>query len=108
MSIDRMSVRLHEPGSRSIQQGVWFMKTFAFSVSIAAGTILAALLLAGTPASAVEYPWCLRSAGFASSGKRCDFSTLEQCQAVYAYSNGWCERNSRFVGQEQPVPQRGR
>jgi hypothetical protein len=84
------------------------MKTLTISSALAAGLTFAAVLLPGAPATAAEYPWCLRTAGFAGSDPKCRYATFEQCQSASAFSQGWCERNARFAGQEQQVRQPSR
>lgn len=82
------------------------MKTFALSSFFAIAFALASL--PGAPAIAAEYPWCLRSSGEASGGPRCRYATFEQCQAAYAYVNGWCERNARAAVEDAQARKRGR
>ncbi len=49
----------------------------------------------GTPAGAVEYPWC---ANFADgAGANCGFTTYEQCMATARGSGGYCAENPMYT-----------
>lgn len=84
------------------------MKTLTRSSLVAAGLAVAAVLLTGATEVAAEGAWCLRRSGESAGAPRCSYATLEQCQAVYAYTNGWCEQNARVVWQNVQARQRTR
>jgi hypothetical protein len=78
------------------------MKTLMLSLS--ASVLLAGAMVSFTSAPAVavyDYPWCARSSAGQGGGPSCRYSTYEQCYASTVQSNGWCEKNSRVVWQEQ-------
>jgi hypothetical protein len=59
---------------------------FALGFALAAGS--------GTPAGAVEYPWC---ANFADgAGTNCGFTTYEQCMLTARGTGGYCAENSFY------------
>jgi hypothetical protein len=84
------------------------MKTFMLSFAVVSAFAFAAALPTSLPAAAAEYAWCLRTAGFAGSDPKCRYATFEQCQSASAFSQGWCERNSRVVSEDMQANQRGR
>ncbi len=63
---------------------------------------LAAMAGAGqlvTPASAeISYPYCRGVCGGEGSEKRCDFTTLQQCQATASGLGGSCYQNPFYSG----------
>jgi hypothetical protein len=58
---------------------------------------LAGLMMIGlSPAHAVEYPYCMTHVeGWSGVIERCDFMTMEQCQASAGGLNGSCAPNRR-------------
>ena len=74
----------------------------------AAGTAM----IAGSPAAAYDYPWCVAGGQLGAGGGDCNYQTLAQCQASASGRwNVYCTENIRFVfarqraAQEQAVPQ---
>jgi hypothetical protein len=49
----------------------------------------------GTPAGAIEYPWCAHYAGEAG-GTNCGFVSRLQCQATISGVGGVCENNPLY------------
>jgi hypothetical protein len=65
------------------------MRQLLFLTAILAGTGLA-----GTPAAAIEYPWC---ANFADgAGANCGFTSYEQCMLTARGTGGYCAENSFY------------
>ena len=55
------------------------------------------LVVSQGPAKAVEYPYCMTFAdGWAGSVERCEYSTMQQCQASTGGLNGSCAPNWRL------------
>jgi hypothetical protein len=75
-------------------------------LSLAAGAVVAAGVLAGSPARAqVDYPWCaITSLNLGTPV--CDYATLEQCRASIVGGGGFCQPNGRVAPQAQ-MPRRG-
>jgi hypothetical protein len=83
------------------------MKKFSLSFPVVAGLVLAAIALTSVPAAADHSQWCLRAAGESGGFPRCRYATFEQCQSAAAFSQGWCERNSRAASEDMLAKQRG-
>jgi len=65
----------------------------------------AAVMLAGTPAKAQNYPWCAEYAGFGSPN--CGYTTYAQCMASLLGNGGVCSQNTQYTPLAAP-PRRGR
>ena len=56
---------------------------------------LACAAAPGTPAEAVEYPWC---ANFADgAGANCGFMTYEECMLTARGTGGYCAENTMYT-----------
>lgn len=63
------------------------------------------LFFAGTaPSLARDYPWCQREPGNGGS-LRCNFMTLQQCQASASGLGGGCSQNPAMAYSQSPGPQ---
>jgi hypothetical protein len=77
---------------------------------IAAAAVVAGNLAAGTPAQAIEWPWCAdlfegRGGGTATN---CGFASFRQCESYISGISGWCYRNPRYPEQRPPRRTDGR
>jgi hypothetical protein len=73
-------------------------------IAIAAAASLGAVL-SGSPAKAVDWPWCADLAGKdGGGGTNCGFASWAQCQAAISGIGGWCYPNPYYRG--APVPRR--
>lgn len=79
---------------------------------IAVATVVAGHLAAGTPAQAIEWPWCAdlfeggRSGG--GTATNCGFANLRQCESYISGMSGWCYPNPRYPEQRPPRRTDGR
>jgi hypothetical protein len=71
---------------------------------LALAAVCAAVVAAGTPAQAQDYPWCAQYAGFGSLN--CGYSTYAQCMASLSGNGGFCNQNPQYS--PVPVPHGGR
>ena len=68
---------------------------------IAAAAVVAGNFAAGTPAQAVEWPWCAdmyeggRSGG--GTATNCGFASRQQCENYISGMSGWCYPNPRYA-----------
>jgi hypothetical protein len=67
------------------------------------GAVIAAIAFAGTPAKAIEGPWCaVISLGTGAIYEDCHYWSFEDCRPnVLAGNRGFCNPNPRWVG---PAP----
>ena len=56
---------------------------------------LACAAAPGTPAGAVEYPWCANVAD--GAGTNCGFTTYEQCMLTARGTGGYCAENTMYT-----------
>jgi hypothetical protein len=69
--------------------------------------MIAVLTAAGTPAKAVDWPWCADYAGTdGGGGTNCGFASRAQCLEALSGVGGWCYPNP-YV-RSQPAPRRER
>ena len=66
-------------------------------ILIASAIAVTALVQAGEPAQAREYPWCAR---YDWTTYNCGFVSLNQCLATTNGVGGRCEQNPRFTANE--------
>jgi hypothetical protein len=65
---------------------------------IALGAFITAASIFGAAPARADYPFCRsKGAGGAGYGTRCDFTTLEQCQATASGMGGSCIMNPYYV-----------
>ena len=84
------------------------MKTSLVSLAGTAFLATAAVSFASPPGWAeIIYEWCSRSPTAQGGGPSCRYTSLQQCQNSVAATNGYCERNSVVVWQEQQGIKRG-
>ena len=48
------------------------------------------------PATAHEFPYCIRGCDFAAGRGDCSFATYQQCLATAAGRDAWCAENPYF------------
>ena len=69
-------------------------------------TLTATMLLAGTPAQAInEYPWCAHYGALGMGATNCGFATRAQCLATISGIGGICKTNPRY---QQPPRSKAR
>jgi len=59
------------------------------------------------PASARDYPYCIRGCDYGGSLGDCSFSSYQQCQATAAGRDAWCAANPSFSARAEMPPDRG-
>ncbi len=64
---------------------------------------LAATAALGSPAPAVEYPWCAEYS-YDNGGTNCGFVSREQCQATVTGVGGLCVQNPQYQPTAAVVP----
>jgi hypothetical protein len=82
------------------------MRCEKWVVLAAAGILLA---VSQGPAHAVEYPYCLTYVeGWSGTIERCEYTTMQQCQASGSGLNGSCAPNWRlgFKNESAETPDR--
>jgi Protein of unknown function (DUF3551) len=60
---------------------------------------LLAMAMAGTatmPATARDYPYCIKGCDFGGGRGDCSFSSYQQCQATATGRDAWCAANPDF------------
>ena len=72
-----------------------------------------ALMAAGavsiaTPASAGEFPYCIKGCDFGAGAGDCSFSSLAQCQATASGRDASCAANPYFNARADMQPDRSR
>ncbi len=69
-------------------------------------TALAGLTMLGHgTAHATQYPYCMTyNEGWSGAIERCDYSTMEQCQASTPGLNGYCSANWRLAWNQSRNP----
>jgi len=76
-----------------------------FRLAGLAGIVLTSplgVVLAVTPAQAVEYPWC--SNFHDGAGSNCGFTSYEQCMQTARGSGGYCAPNDVYTGPADRPP----
>ena len=48
----------------------------------------------GSPAKAMNYPWC---ANYGGGGTNCGFVSFEQCLTTISGNGGFCDRNTQYI-----------
>jgi hypothetical protein len=70
-----------------------------------------AMVMAGAatmPATAREYPYCIKGCDFGGGAGDCSFSSLQQCQATASGRDATCAANPYFNARAEMQPDRGR
>jgi len=65
----------------------------AWLALMAAGAVSAAVAM---PASAREFPYCIKGCDFGAGGGDCSFVSLAQCQATASGRDAYCAANTYF------------
>jgi Protein of unknown function (DUF3551) len=60
------------------------------------------------PASARDYPYCIRGCDFGSGLGDCSFTSYQQCQASASGRAATCEENPNFSAKAEMTADRGR
>ena len=77
-------------------------------------TLLALILgcavstITAMPASARDYPYCIKGCDFGGARGDCSFSTYQQCQASASGRDAWCAENPNYNARAELQPDRGR
>lgn len=72
---------------------------------------LLVMVMAGTatiPATAREYPYCIKGCDFGGAGGDCSFASYQQCQATAAGRDAWCAANPNFNAKAESPSDRSR
>jgi hypothetical protein len=72
---------------------------------------LLAMAMAGTatmPATAGEYPYCIKGCDIGGARGDCSFASYQQCQATAAGRNAWCAENPDFNAKAESPRDRSR
>jgi hypothetical protein len=69
----------------------------------AIAAVVSGTLATGTPAKAVEWPWCADLAqGRDGLATNCGFANRQQCESYISGMSGWCYPNPRYTEQRRP------
>jgi hypothetical protein len=60
------------------------------------------------PATAYEFPYCIRGCDFAAGRGDCSFATYQQCLATAAGRDAWCAENPNFNARAESPSDRSR
>ena len=60
------------------------------------------------PASAADFPWCIRGDNYESVLGDCSFATYAQCQATASGRAAYCAENPYFNAKAELQPDRSR
>jgi hypothetical protein len=63
---------------------------------------------AAMPATAREFPYCIKGCDFGAAGGDCSFSSLAQCQATASGRDAYCASNPYFNAKAEMQPDRSR
>jgi hypothetical protein len=77
----------------------------AWLALMAAGAVSAA---AAMPASAREFPYCIKGCDFGAGGGDCSFVSLAQCQATASGRDAYCDANPYFNAKAEMQTDRNR
>jgi uncharacterized protein DUF3551 len=72
---------------------------------------LLAMVMAGAatmPATAREYPYCIKGCDFGGARGDCSFASYQQCQATAAGRDAWCATNPDFNARAESLSDRPR
>ena len=72
---------------------------------MAAGALSAAVAM---PASAREFPYCIKGCDFGAAGGDCSFVSLAQCQATASGRDAYCAANPYFNAKAEMQTDRSR
>jgi hypothetical protein len=77
----------------------------AWLALMAAGAVSAAVAM---PASAREFPYCIKGCDFGGGGGDCSFVSLAQCQATASGRDAYCAANPYFNAKAEMQTDRSR
>ena len=77
----------------------------AWLALLAAGAVSAAVAM---PASAGQFPYCIKGCDFGAGAGDCSFSTLAQCQATASGRGASCAANPYFNAKAEMQTDRSR
>ncbi len=77
----------------------------AWLALMAAGAVSAAVAM---PASAREFPYCIKGCDFGAAGGDCSFVSLAQCQATASGRDAYCAANPYFNAKAEMQTDRSR
>ena len=77
----------------------------AWLALMAAGAVSAAVAM---PASAREFPYCIKGCDFGAGGGDCSFVSLAQCQATASGRDAYCDANPYFNAKAEMQTDRNR
>jgi len=77
----------------------------AWLALLAAGAVSAAVAM---PASAGQFPYCIKGCDFGAGAGDCSFSTLAQCQATASGRDASCAANPYFNAKAEMQTDRSR
>jgi hypothetical protein len=60
------------------------------------------------PATAREYPFCIKGCDFGAGRGDCSFSSYQQCQATASGRDATCAENPYYSAKTELQPERGR
>jgi hypothetical protein len=63
---------------------------------------------AAMPATAREFPYCIKGCDFGAAGGDCSFSSLAQCQATASGRDAYCAANPYFNAKAEMQTDRSR
>jgi len=67
----------------------------------------AASTMGALPATARDFPFCIKGCDFAGGRGDCSFSSYQQCQAAASGRDAWCDANPHFSANAEVQPDRG-
>jgi hypothetical protein len=77
----------------------------AWLALMAAGAVSAAVAM---PATAREFPYCIKGCDFGGGAGDCSFASLAQCQATASGRDAYCAANPYFNAKAEMQPDRSR
>jgi hypothetical protein len=67
----------------------------------------AASAMGALPATARDFPFCIKGCDFAGGRGDCSFSSYQQCQASASGRDAYCDTNPYFSANAEVQPDRG-